>query len=133
MNFQRESLSLKWVGLFLIMATGAGLLNYASSGFDGAQENFQRMGINASVLVQGYSHGLPVVTRTSDTVTPRPLLLAMPLPAGAYLRSGDRVIKAAGASRMRIVRDSNHVRITTEWAFVDPPGSPLVKRTSTRP
>jgi len=132
MNFLRESLSLKWVGLFLLLGTGIGLLNYASSGFDGAQENFRRMGIDAYVLVQGYNHGLPVVTRTANTVTRGPLLLAMPLPAGAYLRSGDRVIKAAGASHMRIVRDSNHVRITTEWAFVDPPGSPLVKRTRTK-
>ena len=89
------------------------------------------MGIDAYVLVQGYNHGLPVVTRTADTIARRPLLLAMPLPAGAYVRSGDRVIKVAGASHLLIVRDSSHVRITTEWAFVDPPGSPLIKRTRT--
>ena len=87
------------------------------------------MGIDAYVVIQGYSHGLPVVTRLSDTVSHRPLFLAMPLPAATYLRNGDRVIKTAGANRLQIIRDSNHVRITTEWAFADPPGSTLLKRT----
>ncbi|MFC6225856.1 hypothetical protein ACFP2F_21605 [Hymenobacter artigasi] len=131
MNFRRESFSRKWAGLFLLVVGGAGLLNYMLSGFDGAQENFRSMGIDAYVLVQGYSHGLPVVRRLSDTAASRPLFLAMPVPAGAYLRSGDRVIKVAGANRMQIVRDSAHVHITTEWGFVDPPGTPLVKRTRT--
>ena len=128
-NFLRESLSRKWAGRFLLIVSGVGLLNYVLSSTEGAKNNFKSMGIDAYVEVQGYSHGLPVVTRLSDTVSHRPMYLAMPLPAATYLRSGDRVIKAAGANKLQIVRDSNHVRIITEWAFVDPPGSTLLKRT----
>ncbi|WP_152559757.1 hypothetical protein [Hymenobacter sp. IS2118] len=121
--------TLKWVGLFIV---GSGLFSYMLGGFNAPEEAFQRMGIDATVVVQGYSHGMPVVRRWSDTASHRPLYLALPLPAVAYLRSGDRVIKVAGATRLQIVRDSNHVRITTEWRYVDPPASPLVKRTCTR-
>ena len=120
-NFRREALSPKWAGFFLLLVGGAGLLNYLLSGFDGAQKDFRSMSIDAYVEVQGYSHAMPVVRRLSDTTATRLLFLAMPAPAGAYLRSGDRVIKVAGANRMLIVRDSAHVRITTEWGYVDPP------------
>ena len=129
MNFKREPLSPKGAGLFLLLAGGAGLLNYLLSGFDGAQENFRSMGIDAYVEVQGLSHAMPVVRRLPDTAASRPLILAMPVDAGAYLRSGDRVIKVAGTNRMLIVRDSAHVRTTTEWGYVDSSDSPLLKRT----